>query len=521
MFEDKVSNLLHQYKGRLLLGLSLFLCGFLCHGYMLLNKIPNFDDAVALYVKGLSYTVGRWFLPITAMLTKGISIPLIIGTFSIVFIIASAFLICDLFDVTYEPYIFLIGCIMLSFPTVTGTFTFMFTADAYFLSLLFVCAAIRLLKEKSSTLRLAAAIVLICCSIGIYQAYFDVACALALLYFMFLLAAKEKENAGKVFGKGVLLLAALAGGMVLYLLVNRIVFFVTGIRYQASSLAELLHNFPKALVRSYREFFSLFLRDFVGVSYCKAVRMVFVLAVVAFAGGYEVLLVRKMKKTGNPFWFVLGNIAFVLLPVACNAINFAMINREMDTLMVYSYVLVPILPFFIIRNFKQDGTGRWESRLVELGKAGICLLMLLLFWQYALQSNRAYLGMDLAKQAAASYFTTMITEIKMTEGYHDEMPVAFVGEESKDRTVFNNGEAYRGDVRGTMNLKRYINMYSREWFMGYYCGFLPAPYEGDKEELMNRPEVVKMPCYPDEGSVAIVDGVLIVKIGDETKLSEP
>ena len=82
------------------------------------------------------------------------------------------------------------------------------------------------------------------------------------------------------------------------------------------------------------------------------------------------------------------------------------------------------------------------------------------------------------------------------------------------RQVFNNGEVYRGDVRGVMHLKRYINMYSRDSFMAYYCGFSPVKYSGSLEELEKQKEIKNMPYYPDDGAIAIVNDVLIVKIGN-------
>ena len=45
---------------------------------------------------------------------------------------------------------------------------------------------------------------------------------------------------------------------------------------------------------------------------------------------------------------------------------------------------------------------------------------------------------------------------------------------------------------------------------------LKAPKKADNiEEIAKWPEVKKMPCYPDDGSIAVCRGVVVVKFADE------
>ena len=504
MFEKKITDIFKKYSKELVISLILISWGFICHGYMFFSKLPNFDDSVSLYNKGLTFEVGRWFIPFTRFLSKGMSIPIVIGLFSLICIVLSVWLICDILEIRNKIYIFLLGLLMISFPVVTGTFTFMFTADAYFLSLLFACLSIWLIAKKSNIIRSILAVILLAFSIGIYQAYYDVACTLVGIYILLQFTKNKRE----IFSRNgsqkniVAMICALIGGMVLYLLINKVVFYLFGIKYETASLLELFQNLPRAICDSYMNFISIFTKDFAGVSYCRAVRICLIGLLILFVAIYEILIVKK------GLWNIIcGNIILLLFPIALNFINFAMINREMDTLMVYSYVFIPILPFTLVYS-------KFSGIKMECAyKVLISILVLILSWQYMLQSNRVYIGMDLAKSSAISYYTSIITEIKMTEGYKDDMPVVFLGENTEDGTVFNNGEVYRGDVRGVMYLKRYINMYSRDSFMAYYCGFSPAKYSGNIEELEKQEVIKNMSYYPDDGSIAIVNDVLIVKIG--------
>lgn len=140
--KNEADKLREMIQGRRQLFAYLMFVGFICHGYMFLNKLPNFDDTVALTSKGTTLAAGRWFLPFTTIITNGISIPLFIGIFSITCIIISCFIVCDLLGITKGINIFAAGCLMICFPTITGTFTFMYTTDSYMLGLLFAALAV-------------------------------------------------------------------------------------------------------------------------------------------------------------------------------------------------------------------------------------------------------------------------------------------------------------------------------------------------------------------------------------------
>lgn len=48
--------------------------------------------------------------------------------------------------------------------------------------------------------------------------------------------------------------------------------------------------------------------------------------------------------------------------------------------------------------------------------------------------------------------------------------------------------------------------------MKMWCGFDPIVLKASDYEWM--PEVLQMPNYPDEGSIKMIDGVIIVKFAD-------
>ena len=111
-----------------------------------------------------------------------------------------------------------------------------------------------------------------------------------------------------------------------------------------------------------------------------------------------------------------------------------------------------------------------------------------------------------------SYFQTMVTQIKSVEGYSDDLPLALVGNEITDETN-NMGSLVGGTFGLGGKSESNISAYSRNQIITKYLGFAPR-FCGYEEivALMDNEEVQQMPSYPDDGSIKIVDGVIVVKL---------
>lgn len=59
------------------------------------------------------------------------------------------------------------------------------------------------------------------------------------------------------------------------------------------------------------------------------------------------------------------------------------------------------------------------------------------------------------------------------------------------------------------NSSNWINDYLWKESMKMWCGF--APQTEDSSGYAELPEVLGMPCYPDDGSIKMINGVLVVK----------
>ena len=146
--------------------------------------------------------------------------------------------------------------------------------------------------------------------------------------------------------------------------------------------------------------------------------------------------------------------------------------------------------------------------------AALWLGLLLLFSLNT--NNRLYTASAQAHRATLSYATRLLSRIESCPGYTHGMPVYLIGSFPTDR-VHNSVEGfaqvdhYSVPMDTVAPLNKHIYYYLRDWLN------LPIeePAEADLMAMAERPEFAAMPRYPDDGSVQIIDGCLVVKVQEE------
>lgn len=523
--ETYILKYINKNKSFFIIASLLLGVGLLCHGYMFFNKLPNFDEMGSIngYL-GIATPSGRWALPFAGILNGPFSSPAINGFLCSLFLIASTFIISDTLQIKSKLSTLCMGCVLISFPTITSSLTFMFTSFAYMLSLFLEVLAVWLAvsdialfpkfqaanPKAFQCLKFLISACLMATGLGIYQAYYQVACTVILIYGMQSLLSDDLRL---VWKKALKLFCLLIVSMGIYLIMTKVGCFFSGkemsVTYGAGSVPELLANLPHALTRCYRDFASVFYSDFRGISHNLVVRLLITVSFLIGICLYEALLLKRHKN------LLLGNILLLLFPIALEVIGFTMVSRGMDTLTVYSYALILVFPFAMLSlcDFKVN------PRILNFLYSCIMISSLLLTWQYAILANNVYTTMDLAKLEASSYYTTMVTQIKSLDHYSAELPLCLLGTNSEDETLYDLSAYYKGDVRGQMTCNRYINMYSRHYFLSVFLGydpqvinwqdFIPA---ADQQTCLTLQE---MPCYPAAGSIAIINDTIIVKLSND------
>ena len=94
--------------------------GLIAHLYKITNWLPNWDSLVFRYDSQNMIALGRWFLPVVCSFSSFYDLPFLNGIIAIVFHALSAVCICRILHVQKKITAFLIGAVIVSFPTVTS-----------------------------------------------------------------------------------------------------------------------------------------------------------------------------------------------------------------------------------------------------------------------------------------------------------------------------------------------------------------------------------------------------------------
>lgn len=220
-----------------------------------------------------------------------------------------------------------------------------------------------------------------------------------------------------------------------------------------------------------------------------------------------ILVYIQIKK--NVISALLIIVSTIFLPIA---INFAyiMINDEQSvgTLQSYGYVMVVIWFLLLLTQIERTG-GRLNQYMNIAG----AVLILLMSFMYVRLDNIVYLKAEILMQRSLAYYTELITQVKSTEGYEDNLPVTFIKNgEIDDATIREIPVWDFFYVHPYCEVSYNIN-YAWGGYISYWLGFNPEQVDPASFEAME--EVQNMPTYPDSGSIRIIDGTVVVKLADE------
>ena len=215
----------------------------------------------------------------------------------------------------------------------------------------------------------------------------------------------------------------------------------------------------------------------------------------------------------NPGRCLLAAVLFLLFPLTFNSIyllcsgNRAGIHALTRLSLSFTYIL-PLMLFELLPNKLAEKKGGKLLSAVTLA------LILVVPLSYTYRNNTAYLHSATSQKQAILYFNSLITRIRDTDGYEDGMPVAYLGWGIGDQdfgtlptqeNIYTYGLCYSG-----LDL---VNSFQWRDFCALHLGWKPEEV-ANTSALRERADVKAMPCYPDSGSIKIIDDTIVVKLSE-------
>ncbi|EMF47528.1 hypothetical protein B481_1123 [Planococcus halocryophilus Or1] len=153
---------------------------FLCHTFVFTNILPNHDSLVNMHSPQLKGDSGRFFLSPFSGISSYFDLPWINGILSILYLSLTAVILTELFELKKTFSIFAISSLLMTFPTVASTFSYIFTADGYMFGTLLTVTALLMTKKYKYGFILGS--IFFYMGVGVYQANFPFLSTLILVF---------------------------------------------------------------------------------------------------------------------------------------------------------------------------------------------------------------------------------------------------------------------------------------------------------------------------------------------------
>lgn len=516
--------------------ISVFVIGLFVHGSMFFNNYLMHDDLVLNDIGG-TYSSGRWLLHIMYLAQYWL-MGSNINAKAFITIISFALigLICCLIDnaLKFKKTIshILLGAIIVTFPYVTKLFCYTFTANFYYVALLMTLVAALLVEKpgkiKSSLLKALLSVILLGLSMAVYQTSLC-----AFIAFLSVLAIKESlslenESWKSFFIRCFYYISVCALGCAFYFLTNKIALFIKKtemIAYQGlDHMTDI--SFPQLLDRvvfAFKEFFfpnhgaEYNLYNTVGIRWCYR----FSILIIAF---FVLLVVIKEIKIHNTKKAVQLILLCCIIPFSINSVflTASIETTHIYALMMFAEVFFWVCVLWISELFPQE-LGEVNDNAKTISKIASIVAVALVLYESAFfgySANVLYTEKSIAHEQTIGYYNRLISRIQSLKGYKASMLIAYIGGDYKDTEAYQTGDyiTYGFDnvyAIDRMFYKTEINEYNWKDYMQVWCGFAPEEVSEDElAEISATDEVKQMPTYPDEGSIKIIDDVVVVKFAE-------
>lgn len=484
---------------------SAVIIGLLTHIYKFTNTLPNNDSMDYVYSALNVVSSGRWFLSTACAPSTFFDLPWITGLLSLLWIGLTAAIVADIFHMEKPVPIALCSGILVTFPAVTVSFFYQFTADGYMFAMALAAMCVRLsLMDERKPLHLALAALCLCLSCGIYQAYVSFAMLLAIAYFLTELFKNQRR--GRDYAAWIGRQAAVyAAGLGAYYIVWKLMMALQGAEatnYQGMNALGSA-DLATAVSKSVRTVGSFFL-GWNPLEHGWTVYMVLNMLMLLLAA---LVLIRSVKMSGmwrRPVHMLLLLLCLASVPFLACIWFFTSAKVFYHLIMLQSLAAVYI---FVLVQAENVLSLRWKN--------AAALLFAVLIFKFCLQANTCYFVMDKCYETSYAMGTEMLTRIHMLDDGSVEK-IAIVGDRETNYAAIKPEEFNEIWIYSTQ-LKPDL-LITQERTYAFLKGFIGTDYEVvDEATLFSYlwdERVAEMGRWPAADSVQLMDGIIVVRLPD-------
>lgn len=500
--------------------ISSFCWGILAHGMNLFNKYAYHDEAVWTvgFVDSETFGLGRWGLAVTGSLARLVfgslhsSSPVFNGLITIFCLAIILYIVCYRLNIENKVLIVALSGTLVCFPAITGIFGFIYTAPYYYVGLMLAVAGAFIYYGKKNIYTFLVCVLLMTLSVSIYQANIPVQLMVLLLFMLDEVYGSDMKwcEYFKTAMENMLICICFMG---LYFVFNFILLRIRGVvmsGYKGASSFGVTGplEYVRRIIDAYKRFIKP--ADYInnqGVSanmFPWSLKYYHLLLIVLSL----VLIVCFLRSLKNSRKAMQIGIMILLSPLFAYFIYFMVGEDEVHGLMTFGEAFMFFIPAYIMER------SQASERYLKTLRCCCLVLMFVIGFVSARYANVCYLKADVMQTEAIGYYNRLISRIQGAEGYTVETPVLYVNERSKNDEGFSGNTLFDPIYLPPYHGNSIINDFSWEETMQLWCGFEPVKADGDSVSGSGKEEIQKMPSYPDDGSIKMIDGTLVVKFAD-------
>lgn len=485
--------------------------GFITHLYLFTNMLPNHDSIHSIISDNNVLSSGRWSAQLLSCFSTYFELPVVIGLISILALAATAGLTVRILGLSSKVHIVLAAALLVTFPNISAIFSYLFTADAYFLALLLNTLGVYCTKRCRWGWAVAIPMMAVAC--GTYQSFICYAIGLFLFDCIFMLL--DNVPLGKVFQTGFGYIGVCAASLLLYYVILKVVLLATHtqlVDYQGmnqislSNIPLFLQQFPLA----YELFFYHFLTPGYLNTFYQVVQIIFCL----FLAASVICLVFLKKLYRDIPRLLLLAAGLALVPLALNFITILAVGAGVHNLMIYAFVLLFLLALKFAELVMQELISRQKPAWRPVFWVNLALCAALV-WCGFYTNNISYLRLQLRYDHTLAAANRIVDRVESTPGYTYGTPVVILGH-LPDYMYGKNMPEFSDPfpLTGTDNTSLLYYYSLHDLFRNVMGLNLSSPTGAQWDAIYSTDLIFEMPCWPEQGSVICYEGVVLVKLGE-------
>lgn len=490
---------------------SAVIIGLLCHLYIMVNYLPNHDGTINIYNTQKKYSLGRFLLSPLAGISSYFDLTWVNGWLAILYLACTAFMLVALFNIKKNSSAILMSALIVTFPVVSSTFGYMFTADGYMLATLFTVIAIYMTNQYKHGW--IAGIVLFFIALATYQANLPFMMTLVTMYSIQQLVFERnvKQTLIRLCKQAFVAISSLLIYFPLfkwYQSKNEIT------DYQGLSEATSLstQGIGTKISLMIEEFNSFFFAPIVSdVNWTPFDVLNVCIIVIGIAGLLYVIVSEKVYKHVSATLLIV--LFLIALPFLTYSLYFVSENVSYHMLMVYSHIAIYLLPILIY-----DRLERLTIPTVVYSW-GTFIIVVVTSFNFMLIANISYFNATLKYEKSTALAQSIYNEASHLDGFMEAEYLYVDGRYAMDATLSTDILPNRiPEMTGLMGEHFLAQPYHYQYVFRNHIGhnFELLSDEADVKALQQTEDFKTMGVWPAKDAVKVINDVLVINFRERT-----